>query len=90
MEEYLNDAKAIIEKAPSQDFILLVDLMSASPCNYALSAFRDCNYRMITGVNLPMLIEIIDNRDDMTLDEIWEYGCTRGSESIQKIHIAFE
>ena len=74
VDEYLADAQAIIDKAPSKDFILLVDLMSASPCNFTLSAFRNCNYRMITGVNLAMLIEIIDNRDDMTLDELWEYG----------------
>lgn len=90
VEEYLTDAQAIIDKAPSKDFILLVDLMSASPCNFALSAFRNCNYRMLTGVNLAMLIEVIDNRDDMTLDELWEYGRSCAVESIQKIHLTNE
>lgn len=37
VDEYLADAQAIIDKAPSKDFILLVDLMSASPCNFTLS-----------------------------------------------------
>ena len=90
VDEYLADAQAIIDKAPSKDFILLVDLMSASPCNFTLSAFRNCNYRMITGVNLATLIEIIDNRDDMTLDELWEYGRSSAIDSIQKVYLANE
>lgn len=45
---------------------------------------------MITGVNLAMLIEIIDNRDDMTLDELWEYGRSSAIDSIQKVYLANE
>lgn len=88
VEDYLSDARNIIAKATSNDFILLVDLMSASPCNYALSAFRDCNYRLISGVNLAMLIEVIDNRDEMTLDELWEYGYSCGTDAIQKLYLS--
>lgn len=84
---FVNEAEKIIADNPDAQFLILADLMYASPCNFALSAFRHTDYRLLSGVNLPMLIEVIDNKDEMDLDKLWEYGYSCGHAAMQKIHM---
>lgn len=50
--------------------LVLVDLMGGTPFNQLmLHAPRD-KFRAVCGVNLPMLLEVVSNRDDATLDEL--------------------
>lgn len=65
---------AIIEKLPENEPVLfLVDLFGGSPYNAAarVAANRD-NTDIVTGISLPMLLEVLDAKDSADLEELAE------------------
>jgi PTS system mannose-specific IIA component len=66
-----------IEKVNNNDGVLVfVDLFGASPYNSVLFNLpqliqKNITIRMISGVNLPMLIEACDQRNHMDLDAVF-------------------
>ncbi|HBO37551.1 MAG TPA: PTS mannose transporter subunit IIAB [Pasteurellaceae bacterium] len=63
---------AIIATLPENEPVLfLVDLFGGSPYNAAsrVASVRD-NSDIVTGVSLPMLLEVLDAKDSSTLDEL--------------------
>lgn len=57
--------------------LVLVDLFGASPYNSVMFNYqeiksREKNVRLITGVNLPMVIESLNARNYMKLDQLYE------------------
>lgn len=65
---------AIIEKLPETEPVLfLVDLFGGSPYNAAarVAANRD-NTDIVTGISLPMLLEVLDAKDSADLEELAE------------------
>lgn len=65
---------AIIEKLPENEPVLfLVDLFGGSPYNAAarVAANRD-NTDIVTGISLPMLLEVLDAKDGADLEELAE------------------
>lgn len=54
-----------------EEVIVLVDMIGGSPCNIAsLELKKKKNFYLISGVNLPMLIELVLTRDQFTMDEL--------------------
>ena len=80
-------ARAILEAHPDDQFLICADLFGASPCNTCISVFRSADYRLITGVNLPLLIELIMNKDTSSLEELWENAQKEGRDGIQGIYL---
>lgn len=72
---------------PQQGAMLFVDLYGASPFNasarLALSSSRDIE--VITGVNLPMLVELVMQREDLSLSELAEMAVEVGPEGIRRL-----
>ena len=65
---------AIIEKLPENEPVLfLVDLFGGSPYNAAarVAANRE-NTDIVTGISLPMLLEVLDAKDSADLEELAE------------------
>lgn len=65
---------AIIEKLPENEPVLfLVDLFGGSPYNAAarVAANRD-NTDIVTGISLPMLLDVLDAKDGADLEELAE------------------
>lgn len=87
MDHLCEEAKLILNFYPEDEFLILVDLFGASPFNSCLSAFRYANYRLITGVNLPMMLELLLSGDDMNLDQLWEHLQAVGHESIKPVFL---
>lgn len=87
MDQFSLRLKEIIDEHSGDEFLIFADLFGASPCNSCLSVFRDTNYRIITGANLPMLLELLTTNDDESLDVIWEKIINTGKESIRGVHI---
>jgi mannose/fructose/sorbose-specific phosphotransferase system IIA component len=48
------------------DVVCLCDLPSATPYNACCLALSETDARMIAGMNLPLLINIVSQRDDVT------------------------
>lgn len=86
-EEFENEAKNILEMNDKEDFLIFADLFGASPCNSCLSVFRHKNYRLITGMNLGMILEVICLKDNLSLEELYERAQEVGKEGIRGIYI---
>lgn len=56
-EEFMNDADQTIAKMEGP-VIALVDLFGGTPCNVLTALSKKHHYDVITGVNLPMLIDL--------------------------------
>lgn len=55
------------------DILVFADLLGGSPCNVASAHLRNKHtYQVITGANLPMLLEAIMSRDFCSIEELVE------------------
>jgi PTS system mannose-specific IIA component len=78
--------KKIEEKIKSLDqgqgVIILTDMFGGTPSNISLSFLKEEMVEVLTGVNLPMVIAIAQNRMDMKLSELAEKAQEAGKLSI--------
>lgn len=61
--------------------LLLTDLFGATPSNIAQALQEAHNVRLVTGLNLPMLIRVM-NYPDLSLDELAEKAVEGGQTGI--------
>ena len=64
--------------------LVFVDMFGASPSNAAAYLLNE-NVEVITGVNLPMLLEIVSFRESSSLQELSPNAMTAGVESIKNL-----
>jgi PTS system mannose-specific IIA component len=68
--------KAIEEKVNALDtgdgVIILTDMFGGTPSNLSLSFLKEGKLEVLTGVNLPMIISIIQNRSNQKLSGLAE------------------
>ncbi len=62
--------------------MVLVDLLGGSPCNVAASCLRDENIQCVTGLNLPMLISVLEERHNVALSQLPEAALENGKSGI--------
>lgn len=78
--------KAIEEKVASLDsgrgVIILTDMFGGTPSNLSLSFLRKEKVEVLTGVNLPMVIAIVQWRSSLKLSEIAEKALEAGRTGI--------
>lgn len=89
-EVFKKDVAEKIKKLDQgQGVLVFVDLYGASPYNAAMMSLQELtqegyNYRVITGFNLPMVLEISAMRvTDMALEELAALAENTGREGIQ-------
>jgi mannose PTS system EIIA component len=69
-----------------QGVLILVDMLGASPFNFSAKvAGNDPDIEVVTGVNLPMLLETLIQRDDLTLAELAATAVQSGRDSIHDL-----
>lgn len=64
----LNDAAQLLDKG--EGVLALTDMFGGTPTNIALSLLGAHKVEVITGLNLPMLLKVIENRADADLSEL--------------------
>ncbi len=78
--------KSVQEKISSlnkgKGVIILTDMFGGTPSNISLSFLQDDMVEVLTGVNLPMVIAIVQNRSDMKLNKLAEKAQEAGKMSI--------
>ena len=87
VDELRIEADSIIvgNQNAEKDNILLVDILGGSPSNVALYLLKKYkNIRLITGVNMLMLIEFFQSREFDELDDLVEKIMNSGVEGIKK------
>jgi PTS system mannose-specific IIA component len=77
-DSFVQDVATTIEKGKSDDgTLVLVDLFGGTPGNAAALAKKhvqkDTKYAVVSGANLPMLLEAYTSRETMTLGELKDY-----------------
>ena len=74
--------RAVIDRLGGQDCVVFVDALGSSCATSSLAALLGrANVRIITGVNLPMLVDFLLRREDHDLDAMVERLLQRGRNS---------
>ena len=84
-QAFIKKAEELIDEDRDGEYLLLADLFGASPCNSLLMAFQHCRYRLVTGLNLGMVLEVLFRFDDMSLEEAAEHMVEIGKGGIQNV-----
>lgn len=63
--------------------IILTDMFGGTPSNLALDALSPGRVEVVSGVNLPMLIHLLQSRSDLTLIEGVQLACDAGRKYIR-------
>ena len=78
--------KMIDEKVSALDtgegVLILTDMLGGTPSNISLSFLKEEMVEVLTGVNLPMVIAIAQNRGDMDLSKLAQMAQEAGKTSI--------
>ncbi len=83
VEELLEKYSRAKEALSTDEILICTDILGGSPFNAAyLFASENRQARVLTGVNIPILIEALSSRDYMNLDELIEACLVTGRESI--------
>ncbi|AOF84371.1 PTS system fructose IIA component family protein [Hydrogenophaga sp. RAC07] len=79
-EESLAQARAIMRQMQLPQTLVVTDVFGATPCNVAQKLIDGINSKLITGVNLPMLLRTVSYRHE-SLDALISramIGATQG------------
>ena len=62
-EESLAQARILLDRLGPDSTLVLTDVFGATPCNVAQRLVDGVRSRLVTGVNLPMLLRVLTYRD---------------------------
>ena len=81
VEKYNN----LINRLDSKEGVLfMVDLFGGSPFNAAsIIAMKNENMEIVTGVNLPMILEVLGSREFSNLQELVQIALNSGKDAIK-------
>jgi fructoselysine and glucoselysine-specific PTS system IIA component len=82
-----SDVDAIIDLGgPDDSFVILVDFLGGS-CGHATLSVerRRRNVRVVSGVNLPMLLAFLNKRADISFERLPAELVSRGRDSIHAV-----
>lgn len=86
VEELCDGVCESIKELDSGDGVLVfTDLFGGSPSNVTAANMKKVYFQSVSGVNLPMLIEALDSRDNIELEELVDRVRISGIEGIKNI-----
>ncbi|MCE1226023.1 MAG: PTS sugar transporter [Geobacteraceae bacterium] len=62
--------------------IIMTDMFGGTPSNAAMSFLQEGKVEVVTGVNLPMMVEFFSRRERLTLEELCASLLRCGRESV--------
>ena len=62
--------------------LILTDMFGGTPSNLSLSFLQDGKVEVLTGVNLPMVIAVAQDREELSLTELGKRAQEAGRKSI--------
>ncbi len=95
MKEYSGRIETLVENNLKTDGTLIfTDIMGGSPFITASQVYRTQRDRglldIITGMNLPMVIEALSMRENATLEELIKIAMTQAKKSVHLFSAVFE
>ena len=82
-------SQAIDSLADVEGVLVLVDLFGGSPGNATLRCLAEREFECISGANLPMLLEVLMQRESMSAEELAAQALQSGRAGIQDLGAAF-
>jgi PTS system ascorbate-specific IIA component len=64
--------------------LVLTDLYGATPCNIAARLLANPKIRVVSGMNLPMLIRVL-NYPDLSLDALADKAVSGGRDGVMRV-----
>ncbi|MDD4493840.1 MAG: PTS sugar transporter subunit IIA [Eubacteriales bacterium] len=78
-ESIANELKRVQKNS---DVLVLTDMFSGSPFNAVSSLMQEYSFHHITGINLPLLLEILMSRDETSVQELCNNVMEKGKDTI--------
>lgn len=82
-------AEKIKEMDQGEGVLVFCDIFGASPYNVAAQNYKNLKdtvrYRVVSGVSLPMIIEAVYCRENMSLDALAQHVQQTGKEGIKEL-----
>ncbi|RII30682.1 MAG: PTS sugar transporter [Geobacter sp.] len=69
-DEIMSKVVSAVEKVSKEGAIIMTDLFGGTPSNMAMSFLKEGQIEVLTGVNLPMMIEFSSKRDRLGVPEL--------------------
>jgi mannose PTS system EIIA component len=85
-EETLSAARIALAQIRRERTLILTDMFGATPCNVAQKLVEVASSRLITGVNLPMLLRAVTYRNEL-LDEWVTRVLAGGTQGIMQVAV---
>ena len=85
-EESLAQAQALLRQAGWPSVLILADVFGATPCNVAQKLSDGVRARLITGVNLPMLLRTVSYRHE-SLEALVSRAMIGGTQGVIQVAI---
>ncbi len=85
-EETSAQARVMLSQRGSSGVLILTDIFGATPSNVARALTDGINTKLITGVNLPMLLRAITYRHE-SLDALVERALAGGAQGVMQVAI---
>ena len=85
-EETLAQAQVMLAQGRAPNTLVLTDVFGATPCNVAQKLVDGVRSKLITGVNLPMLLRTVSYRHE-PLDALAARAMTGGAQGIIQVAV---
>lgn len=85
-EETMGAARIALAQLGTPQTLVLTDIFGATPCNIAQKLVDGVNSRLITGVNLPMLLRTVSYRHE-SLDALVARAMVGGTQGVMQVAI---
>ena len=81
-DQLMGRIAAALERVGEDGAMIMTDMFGGTPSNTGMSFLKDGKVEVVTGVNLPMLVEFLSRRGRLPLDELAVTLQRGGRESI--------
>ena len=85
-EETLAQARIMFDQLNTSHMLVLVDVFGATPCNVAQKLVDGVTSKLITGINLPMLLRTVSYRNE-SLDALVARALAGGTQGVMQVAI---
>jgi mannose PTS system EIIA component len=85
-DETLQQAQILLELLDTPSTLLLTDVFGATPCNVATRLVDGVRSRLVTGVNLPMLLRAVSYRHE-PLDTLVSRAVLGGTQGVMPVSV---
>lgn len=85
-EETLAQARIMLEQLDTSHALVLVDVFGATPCNVAQKLVDGVSSKLITGINLPMLLRTVCYRHE-SLDALVARALVGATQGVMQVAI---